>query len=96
MREQAMLKAMIGLAGAVLLSGCAHAPDPPSVKWTKPKATQADYAQDRYRCLQESQQRRYLGIYVDTNYVLFDACMNAHGYQAVMADQPLASNIVSH
>jgi hypothetical protein len=52
----------------------------------EPGASQADFARDRYACLQESQQRySHADEYsaystVDTNYNLFGYCMNARGW----------------
>lgn len=69
---------------AVLVSGCA-----PMV-WTKPGGTQDEFSQDKYTCLQESQQRTS-GAVVNqfggaasssmvTNTGLFGSCMNARGW----------------
>src|SRR5262249_16712166 len=58
--------------------------------WVKPGSSQNDFAQDRYRCLRESQQRvggafvnQYGGAASDsvvTNEQLFSACMNSRGW----------------
>lgn len=67
-----------------ILSGCAP------LVWTKPGGAQSDFAEDRYACLQEAQQRearaqvgRFGGSAIDsvqTNTGLFGACMNARGW----------------
>jgi hypothetical protein len=55
--------------------------------WSKPRASQAEFAQSRYRCLQESQQSTTTAVAgvggvstVVTNDQLFTACMNARGW----------------
>ncbi len=58
--------------------------------WYKPGASEADFAQDKYSCM-ESSQERVSGAYVNpyggaassgttTNIPLFQACMEARGY----------------
>ncbi|CAN7624341.1 hypothetical protein LJR084_004840 [Variovorax sp. LjRoot84] len=74
--------ALVVLAAA--LAGCAP------LVWTKPGGTQSEFAEDKYVCLQESQQRqgraqvnRFGGAAIDTvetNSGLFGACMNARGW----------------
>jgi hypothetical protein len=69
----------------ILLSGCAN-----NKVWEKPGATQAEFAQEKYACMQQSQSRvstasvnQYGGggfSAVTTNKPLFDACMNARGW----------------
>ena len=70
----------------LLLSACANN----NSVWVKPGATQADFAQERYACMQQSQHRvssAYVDQYggssnsqVTTNTPLFGACMNARGW----------------
>ena len=70
---------------ALGLFGCAQ-----EKIWLKPGATQNDFGQDRYACLQQSQQGasvasvgRYGGYATSgiiTNDTLFSACMNSHGW----------------
>jgi hypothetical protein len=58
--------------------------------WVKPGTSQQDFSNDRYDCLQQSQQHQssaYVNPYggagssgAATNIVLFGACMNAHGW----------------
>jgi hypothetical protein len=74
-----------GLTVAVL-SGCATAPP----QYHKEGATQGEFAQTKYQCLQESQQSSsgstsnpWYGSSeseVITNHQLYRACMNAHGW----------------
>jgi hypothetical protein len=69
------------------LAGC----QPPV--WSKPGASQADFASERYQCMQGSQQQSssaYLNRYggfssseQTTNGPLFDACMNAKGWALI-------------
>ena len=69
---------------AALLSGCAQ------YLWVKGGISQEQANQDRYACLQESQQRvssAYVSEYggsaqdsVTTNVELYNACMAARGY----------------
>ena len=74
-------------ASVILLAGCAT---PPQKAWFKPGATQTEFSNDKYACLQQSQQERS-GAYVNayggastsgavTNWTLYGACMNAHGW----------------
>jgi hypothetical protein len=66
----------------IVLSGCA--------KWYKDGATQQDFSQDRYACLQEAQQNQssarvnsYGGAAQSgsvTNGLLFNSCMEARGW----------------
>lgn len=77
-----------GLA-SVLLFGCAPV-------WVKPGASQNDFAQDKYSCLQQSQQRvsgayvnAYGGVASDkpvTNEGLFNACMQSRGWSLQSRD----------
>src|SRR6266568_1530708 len=69
----------------ILLSACAN-----NNIWVKPGATQSDFAQERFACMQQSQHRvssayvnQYGGSsdsYVTTNNPLFSSCMNARGW----------------
>ncbi len=71
---------------AALLAACAAL----QMGWYKPGATQSEFAEDRYECMQSSQER-VSGAYVNayggasssgttTNMPLFQACMEARGY----------------
>lgn len=76
-----------------LIFACGHSP---KMAWYKPDATQSDFAKDKYVCMQESQQRRSVAVggycygancqpgvarsQVETNYELFNACMQARGW----------------
>jgi hypothetical protein len=73
--------------------------------WNKPGASQADFSQARYSCMQQSQQPTsfaYVNQYggssssgVATNGNLFNACMNAQGWslqQPLSKEQQLAAN----
>jgi hypothetical protein len=65
--------------------------------WIKPGANDADFAQDKYGCMQQSQQRvsnafvnQYGGAAnnsVITNGDLFGACMNSRGWTLVSKEQ---------
>src|SRR4051812_40677077 len=68
-----------------LLTACAQ-----QKVWLKPGASTADFSQDRYGCMQQSQQP-FSGAYINqyggssrsgvaTSGPLFDACMNARGW----------------
>jgi hypothetical protein len=58
--------------------------------WDKPSGTQQEFAQDKYACLQASQQRQasavvnsaggYSNDGMGLNPYLFSSCMNAHGW----------------
>jgi hypothetical protein len=71
----------------LLLASCAHQPQ---ALWLKPGAVPDEFAQERYSCLQQSQQpnstafiSRYGGTAnsnIITNGGLFDACMNSRGW----------------
>ena len=71
---------------ALSVAGCAT-----KSLWYKDGGTRQEFNGDRYACLQESQQRvssAYVGAYggsaqnsVRTNGQLFDACMNARGWE---------------
>jgi hypothetical protein len=75
---------LASLCALVLLTGCARS------VWVKPGASQQDFANDRYTCLQQSQQQRsaaqvnaYGGAASSGSYTnadLFNACMNAAGW----------------
>lgn len=70
------------------IAGCA-AMRPPKL-WVKRGATTEEFNEDKYACLQQSQQfasGSYSGIYgatsnsgMTTNITLYSACMNAKGY----------------
>jgi hypothetical protein len=59
--------------------------------WVKSGATEQEFAEDRYICLQQAQQKTsssYANAYgrsastmAYTDHMLFDACMNARGYR---------------
>jgi tetratricopeptide (TPR) repeat protein len=83
---------MVGLG---YFMGCAQ------MVWVKSGASQQDFSQDRYTCLQEAQQpassaavNRY-GGYADsgiqTNWNLFNACMNAKGWYLQTQQRSTAS-----
>ena len=83
MHHTARFSALLILVAA---SGCVFKP----MLWNKPGATQEEFAQAKYECLQQSQQTQS-GAYVNpyggaattqvvTNPGLFGACMNAHGF----------------
>lgn len=70
--------------------------------WVKQGGTQAEFSQDRYSCMQNSQQRvggasfnqfgGYAANQVVTNEDLFAACMNSRGwYWGVLNRQPASS-----
>jgi hypothetical protein len=74
------------ICAAALLAGCAAL----QMGWYKPGATQSGFAEDKYECMQGSQER-VSGAYVNayggaasssttTNIPLFQACMEARGY----------------
>lgn len=76
------------VASAFALSACA-----PMMSWNKPGASQAEFSQDRYDCMQQSQQQvsgafinKYGGgssTQVITNDGLFGSCLNARGWTLV-------------
>lgn len=78
------MRLLLIAVAAVLAAGCAQP------VWVKPGASQNDFANDRYTCMQESQQR-VGGAFVNqfggsatntvvTNGNLFGSCMNAKGW----------------
>jgi hypothetical protein len=87
--------AVASIVALAALSACAHGP---VTVWVKPGASQSDFAQARYNCMQQSQQRvstafvnQYGGAAnnsVITNQNLFGACMNAQGWS--LQQQPSA------
>lgn len=95
-----MLRASIALL-VLLLVACAP------MTWNKPGASQNEFSQDRYDCMQQAQQRvssalvnAYGGAASDqviTNANLFGSCMNAKGYylqnnqQSIQPSQPQAN-----
>jgi hypothetical protein len=91
MKHKVLIAASIA-AAVFLLGACAQK------VWTKPGATQSDFGQDRYACLQQSQQHAS-SAYVNsaggvanegaiTNGLLFNGCMNSKGWS--LGDQPSA------
>ncbi len=80
-----------------LMLACASGPQTRTV-WSRPNATQNEFAKDKYDCMQQSQQRRSAstgawcyGYYCDpggsystvvTNPDLFNACMEARGWSS--------------
>src|SRR5690348_11555147 len=74
-----------GFCTALALSACAS-----QMAWEKPGASQNEFAQDRYVCMQQSQQpssSAFVNAYggaassgVITNGNLFNACMNSRGW----------------
>lgn len=93
----ALVTGAIGLA----LCGCAAGPQYTYV-WVKPGSTQAEFARDKYECLQEAQQQEAYSSggfcvrgycqpntsesYVRTNQKLFTACMEARGWTSQRRD----------
>ena len=79
----AALRGLATLAVCVVaLGGCARAP----ARFSKPGATEQVFMQDRYACIQQSQQNRgaanayvaYTGVIVNRG--VFMSCMGARGY----------------
>ena len=78
-----ILKFSLVIVGVLTIAGCTN-------KWVKTDSTQAEFDQDRYACLQQSQQRvgaAQVNIYggssintVTTNDMLFSSCMNSKGW----------------
>lgn len=78
-----------GLLRDIIDPDCRPPPASP-MAWSKAKATQIEFAQTRYRCLQESQQRLGNALVINgngaatnsmvANSQLFTACMNASGW----------------
>lgn len=68
------------------LLGCASDP----TYWFKPSASTQDFEKDKYTCLRESQQQQASAsissgsgsadLHSETNWDLYDTCMNAHGW----------------
>lgn len=87
------------LALATSLVGCA-----PMV-WIKQGGTQDEFAQDKYACLQESQQRqgraqanRFGAAAIDTvetNSGLYGACMNARGWYLGQQEAPASGSVLA-
>jgi hypothetical protein len=69
-----MRKLVVAMSAALSVAGCAA--QQPLLHWTKPGATQDVFMQDRYACLQRTQERS--GAY---NTTLFVSCMAARGYK---------------
>ena len=78
---------LVAITTACAVSGCAA----PEYRWYKSGATQQSFNQDRYQCMQESQQRvssSHVNMYggssnssVRINRGLFNACMEARGWE---------------
>lgn len=81
------------------LALCACAPQS---MWIKPGSAADDFSNDKYACMQQSQQPNssaYVGRYggsassgMITNGNLFGACMNAHGWYLTAVSDPRAFN----
>lgn len=80
--------AVSALVSVFALSACA-----PMMSWNKPGASQAEFSQDKYDCMQQSQQQ-VSGAYINkfgggsssqviTNGNLFSSCLNAKGWTLV-------------
>ena len=82
---------MRGLAPCVLVAALVGCAPPPAARFTHATATQENFLQDRYVCIQQAQQQRS-GAYVNRyggeadsrviiNRGVYDACMAAKGYK---------------
>ena len=81
------ISAVVGVICSVTLVACAQQPQ---AIWLKPGAGQNEFSQDKYACMQQSQQpasSAYVGQYggfansnIITNGNLYNACMNSHGW----------------
>jgi hypothetical protein len=90
------MKRIAVASSIIFLSSCANHQN----VWVKSGATQAEFAQDKYSCMQQSQHRvssAYVDQYggssnsrVTTNNPLFGACMNARGWYLQDARQQQA------
>jgi hypothetical protein len=79
------MKRIAVASSIILLSGCVS-----NDVWVKPGATQGQFAQEKYACMQQSQHtvssayvNKYGGSsesFVTTNNPLFSSCMNARGW----------------
>jgi hypothetical protein len=80
-----MKKLLVVATAFLLLAGCGG-----RRVWNKPGSTRQEFSQDKYECMQQSQ-NRVSRAYVDpyggsassrtaTNVPLFNACMEARGY----------------
>jgi hypothetical protein len=88
------MKRIALVSSLILLSACAN------YVWVKPGATQSEFAQQKYACMQQSQQQvssAYVNQYggssdshVTTNKPLFNACMNSQGWYLQDKDQQQA------
>jgi len=77
-------KGLVIIIASILLAAC-------QTQWSKAGASQQDFAQDKYQCLQESQQASssaYINPYYGaakggsvTNRNLYNSCMEARGYR---------------
>jgi hypothetical protein len=80
------------LCGSLLLNACAGQPaaTPQVMRYSKAGASEQEFVQDRYACVQQAQQPRtagYVGPYggasrgvIVTNSAVFLSCMSAKGY----------------
>jgi hypothetical protein len=65
----------------------------PNMVWVKRGSTQQDFNQDKYACMQQSQQPYYdrAGAYsssgVNTNMNLYNSCMEARGWSLQRQDR---------
>lgn len=75
----------------IMLTGCATAAEPVTVKWAKSGATYEDFLKDRYACMTEARSSVSSG-YADRNVAsarsgeivradFYFACLAARGYQ---------------
>jgi hypothetical protein len=77
------------LISIILLVICSCSPIKSTI-WDRPGSTKDELSRDNYLCLKESQQQESnssIGLYagnattsIKTNNILFNACMNAHGW----------------
>jgi hypothetical protein len=82
-------KKLLARSAVILPIALAACATQPQALWLKPGAASDEFGQDRYACLQQSQQpnssaylNRYGGVAnsnVITNGGLYDACMNSKG-----------------
>jgi hypothetical protein len=76
----------MGTSAGILLTLAACVVQPPAQRYTRPDTTQAQFMQDRYECLQESQRGPVPSC------SLISACMGARGYmlnpEGDLAPQP--------
>ncbi len=77
------------VASTIFLVGCAQ-------QWSKPGASESDFNTDRFACLQSAQQSQTSFAFnkysaaansgMQTNTLLFNACMSSRGYTLTMVD----------